>query len=122
MRTSAILMMRSTFKQADRGLYAGCHITFGDRMSDFGNRSRRTWRPNAQRVYLYSETLKERLLIRVTTDALLLIDKAGGLDNYLLEQRHPESDCADKLRRRILQRRLEVENLMNSEIKPHRAA
>lgn len=98
-----------TFKRAQRGLFAGEHIRFGDQVSEHGNRTRRTFVPNIQKVSLWSETLKERLRLSVSTKALELIDKAGGLDAYLLGQRLPESQLAAKLRERILLKRLELE-------------
>jgi ribosomal protein L28 len=75
-----------------------------------GNRNRRTWKPNVQRVHLWSESLQQRLPIKVTTTALGRIDQAGGLDNYILEQHPPESAFAVRLRERILLRRLQVEH------------
>ena len=114
MRPTLILL--ETFKRAQRGLFAGEHIRFGDTVSEFGNRNRRTWKPNVQRITLWSETLGERVRLRVTTTALGLIDKAGGLDMYVLGQRIPESKCAGELRRKIILRRLERERLdSNSE-------
>lgn len=98
-----------TFKRAQRGLFAGERIKFGDQVSEMGNRSKRTWKPNVQRVKLWSETLQERLSIKVTPTALGLIDKAGGLDNYILDQMKPESEFAAQLKTRILMRRLELE-------------
>lgn len=98
-----------TFKRAQRGLFAGERIKFGDQVSEMGNRSKRSWKPNVQRVKLWSETLRERLPIKVTPTALGLIDKAGGLDNYILEQIRPESEFASQLKTRILMKRLELE-------------
>lgn len=108
MRTSS---SQTIFKRAQRGLFAGETIRFGDRVSEHGNRSRRSWKPNVQRVPLWSETLRERLRVNVTTTALGLIDKSGGLDNYLISQRIPESLLAAKLRLRILMERLRKERL-----------
>lgn len=99
-------LLRFTFKRAQRGLFAGERIRFGDKVSEMGNRSRRTWKPNVQHVPLYSETLGQRLRLKVTTTALQLIDQAGGLDKYILGQRRPESECAEKLKRQILLARL----------------
>lgn len=109
MQSSLALLNKHVFKRAQRGLYAGEMIRFGDQVSEMGNRTRRTWKPNVQRVRLWSETLQERLSIRVTTKALGLIDKAGGLDSYILEQRVPESLLAESLKKRILLKRIENE-------------
>jgi large subunit ribosomal protein L28 len=45
------------------------------------------WKPNVRRKKLYSEALGEDLYIKVTRKALRTIRKAGGLDNYLLDDR-----------------------------------
>jgi len=100
-----------TFKRAQRGLFAGERIRFGDKVSEMGNRSRRSWKPNVQRVSLWSEALGKKLSLKATTTALGLIDKAGGLDSYILEQKQPESICAAELKKRILLQRLELERL-----------
>ena len=95
--------------RSERGLYAGKGLSFGNTISDFGNRHRRTWKPNVQRSSLYSAILHERINLRVTTEALRQIDRLGGLDSYILGQKIPESECAKKLKERILTRLLELE-------------
>lgn len=47
-------------------------------------RTRRSWKVNAHWKKLYSESLDESVRLHVTTHALRCIDKAGGLDTYLL--------------------------------------
>lgn len=47
-------------------------------------RTRRAWKVNHQWKQLYSEALDEKVGLNVTTHTLRCIDKAGGLDNYLL--------------------------------------
>lgn len=103
------ILCLETFKRAQRGLYAGEHIRFGNTVSEMGNKSRRTWKPNVQRLPLWSETLKEKVKVRVSMTALKKIEQVGGLDTYLLNQRHAESLCAEELRHKILRRRLEEE-------------
>jgi large subunit ribosomal protein L28 len=95
--------------RAERGLYAGCGLSFGKTISEFGNRNPRTWKPNIQRASLYSAILRQRISLRVSTEALRQIDRLGGLDNYLIEQKLPESECARKLKNRILARKLELD-------------
>ena len=98
--------------RADRGLYAGKSLSYGNTISEFGNRNRRTWKPNIQRASLYSSTLQEKVKLRVSTEALRIIDKVGGLDAYILGQKVPESECAKKLKERILMKKLELEGSM----------
>ena len=72
------------FKRAQRGLYAGCTRLTGNHVSDSKRHVRRTWLPNVHAKTLWSDTLNRGLRINVTTTALRWIDRAGGLDNYLL--------------------------------------
>ena len=99
----------SKLGRAERGLYADRSLSFGNTISDFGNKNRRTWKPNIQRVSLYSATLQERVKLRVSTEALRRIDRAGGLDCYIIGQRIPESECARKLKEKIIIKKLENE-------------
>ncbi|XP_022729910.1 54S ribosomal protein L24, mitochondrial-like [Durio zibethinus] len=79
--------------RAKRGLYAGRHIQFGNRISeDGGNKSRRTWKPNVQEKRLFSYILDRHIRVKVTTHALRCIDKAGGIDEYLLKTPYHKMD------------------------------
>ncbi|XP_041022466.1 54S ribosomal protein L24, mitochondrial [Juglans microcarpa x Juglans regia] len=79
--------------RAKRGLYAGRHIQFGNRVSeDGGNKSRRTWKPNVQEKRLFSYILDRHIRVKVTTHALRCIDKAGGIDEYLLKTPYHKMD------------------------------
>ncbi len=57
-------------------------------------RTRRTWKPNAQTASLFSDILGRRIRLRVTTAALRSIDKAGGLDRYVLDTDDGKLDSA----------------------------
>ncbi|EOY29220.1 Ribosomal L28 family, putative [Theobroma cacao] len=131
--------------RAKRGLYAGRHIQFGNRISeDGGNKyfflfhsitpcfcpegicgvvfrrqywpwlskngendscsqplvlgikalvqSRRSWKPNVQDKRLFSYILDRHIRVKVTTHALRCIDKAGGIDEYLLKTPYQKMD------------------------------
>jgi ribosomal protein L28 len=52
--------------------------------------TKRKFKPNVFIKRLYSETLDDMLRFHVTTKALRSIDKAGGLDNYLLSDKNRE--------------------------------
>ncbi|KDP38164.1 hypothetical protein JCGZ_04807 [Jatropha curcas] len=79
--------------RAKRGLFAGRHIQFGNRVSeDGGNKSRRTWKPNVQEKRLFSYILDRHIKVKVTTHALRCIDKAGGIDEYLLKTPYQKMD------------------------------
>ncbi|XP_057957500.1 uncharacterized protein LOC131150662 [Malania oleifera] len=79
--------------RAKRGLFAGRHIQFGNRVSeDGGNKSRRSWKPNVQEKRLFSYILDRHIRVKVTTHALRCIDKAGGIDEYLLKTPYHKMD------------------------------
>jgi large subunit ribosomal protein L28 len=78
-------LTRSVARRTGRGLYAGKTVLSGNRVSeDGGNRSRRVWKPNAQPASLWSAALGRAVRVRATASALRNVDKAGGLDRYLL--------------------------------------
>merc|ERR1719199_928371 len=57
----------SVAKRTKTGLFAGRRILSGNNVSeDGGNRTRRTWKPNAQSATLYSELLDKTVRVNVT--------------------------------------------------------
>ncbi|KAL0084860.1 ribosomal L28 family-domain-containing protein [Phycomyces blakesleeanus] len=83
--TPAYALARATFKRAQRGLFGGKHIQFGNNNPFSKTKTRRNWLPNVQNKKLFSETLGKFFELKVTTSVLRTIDKKGGLDKYLLE-------------------------------------
>ncbi|KAG6505803.1 hypothetical protein ZIOFF_038168 [Zingiber officinale] len=80
-------------ERAKRGIFAGRHIQFGNKVSeDGGNKSRRTWKPNVQEKRLFSYIHDRHIRVKVTTHALRCIDKAGGIDEYLLNTPYRKMD------------------------------
>ncbi len=67
------------------GLLAGEKVTKGFKVSTFGNKTRRFFKPNVQKVYFFSDILQRRILFPVTPTAITEIDAKGGIDNYLLQ-------------------------------------
>ncbi|KAL8130271.1 hypothetical protein V2J09_019426 [Rumex salicifolius] len=79
--------------RAKRGLFAGRHIQFGNQISeDGGNKSKRSWKPNVQDKRLFSYILDRHIRVKVSTHALRCIDKAGGIDEYLLKTPYQKMD------------------------------
>ncbi|XP_066400153.1 large ribosomal subunit protein bL28m-like [Miscanthus floridulus] len=79
--------------RAKRGIFAGRHIRFGNKVSeDGGNKSRRSWKPNVQEKRLFSYIHDRHIRVKVTTHALRCIDKAGGIDEYLLKTPYNKMD------------------------------
>ncbi|KAK3030688.1 hypothetical protein RJ639_034864 [Escallonia herrerae] len=54
--------------------------------------SRRSWKPNVQEKRLFSYILDRHIRVKVTTHALRCIDKAGGIDEYLLKTPYKKMD------------------------------
>eukprot|EP00904_Undaria_pinnatifida_P000350 jgi/Undpi1/10315/HiC_scaffold_28.g12766.m1 len=72
-------------KRSQIGLYAGKDIRFGNTISFSNKKNRRTWKPNVQKKALYSEVLDDWVKFHLTTYALRCVDRAGGIDKYLLK-------------------------------------
>uniref|UniRef100_A0A0D3GS40 Uncharacterized protein n=1 Tax=Oryza barthii TaxID=65489 RepID=A0A0D3GS40_9ORYZ len=54
--------------RAKRGIYAGRHIQFGNKVSeDGGNKSRRTWKPNVQEKRLFSYIHDRHIRVKFTS-------------------------------------------------------
>ena len=102
--------------KARRGVFAGKHVKFGNRVSeDGGNKTRRRWLPNAQKKRVYSELLEEMIPMRVTAHALRCMDKAGGLDEYVLRTRDEDlrSVFALELKARLRAKRAETRSVVD---------
>lgn len=102
---AAAALTRSIARRTGRGLYGGKTILSGNRVSeDGGNRSRRVWKPNAQPASLWSAALGRAVRLRVTPSALRSVDKAGGLDRYLLTSSPAElgGECGEGLRDAVI--------------------
>ncbi len=78
------------FNRAYRGLYGNRMIQFGNQISFAENKTRRTWKPNVQKISFFSDTLQKKLQFRITTHALRCVKKAGGIDEYLLKTKDSE--------------------------------
>jgi large subunit ribosomal protein L28 len=97
--------IRYRSNRSRRGLYDGRDIRSGNYVSFSHRKTPRKFRPNVFKKRVYSETLDEMIRFHVTAGALRSIDKAGGLDNYLMTSRHVEEGEGLKVKRRIMQKR-----------------
>ena len=76
---------RQVYHQSNTGLYGAARIRFGNNVSERNNiKTRRKWRPNVHHKRLWSASLGVFVRTRVTARVLRTVDKAGGLDEYLL--------------------------------------
>lgn len=66
--------------------------------------TKRKFRPNVHIKRVYSDILDAMIPFHVTTSALRSIDKAGGLDNYLLTSKYVTEGEGLKIKKAILKR------------------
>jgi large subunit ribosomal protein L28 len=85
-----------------RGLYDGKDIRSGNNLSFSMKSTKRTFKPNVFNKRVYSEVLDEMVPFHLTASALRSIDKAGGLDNYLLTCPHVTSGEGLVVKKRIV--------------------
>lgn len=97
------------YKQSNKGLYGGQVIQFGNQISEFKNKARRSWLPNVMRKSIWSETLQKSIRIKLTARVLRTITKEYGLDNYLTKDKSARikelGPAGWKLRYEILSKR-----------------
>lgn len=80
----------------------GKKVMTGNNVSHAHNKTRRRFLPNLQNVTLLSESLGEKISLRVSTSALRSVEHNAGLDNFLLKSRDSNlSAKVLKLKKRI---------------------
>ena len=72
------------FKRAQLGLFHGKTKQFGNSVPNSKQKTRRSWLPNVHNHRLLSDTLGQRLRIKVSTRALKTINKASVYCNWTL--------------------------------------
>lgn len=78
-------------------------------MSHANNRKKRVFRPNLQTVRLASDLLGCKVSLRISMNALRTVDRAGGLDPFLLNARDDAlSDRALRLKRQIARKQAQA--------------
>ena len=100
-----------------RGLYDGKDVRTGNQVSFSARKTKRKFKPNVILKRVYSETLDQMLRFHMTTATLRSIDKAGGLDNYLLTTKHIGEGEGLVAKRRIMKkmRKRERRRLLSEE-------
>ena len=87
----------------------GKGVMTGNNVSHAMNHTRRRFLPNLQYTRLMSDALNEQVRLRLTTRAIRTIEKAGGLDAFLMKtpnRKLPEE--ALRLKRRVSKRLAKV--------------
>ena len=102
-----------TFKRAQRGLYDGRILQFGNTIPNSRHKTARRWEPNVQRKTLWSETLQQWVSTRVATSAMRSIRKHGGLDQYLAQTKDTHLGEFGRTLRERVARALRDKRLMN---------
>jgi large subunit ribosomal protein L28 len=97
------IQVRYRSNRSRRGLYDGKDIRSGNNVSFSMRHTKRKFRPNVFIKRVYSEILDDMIPFHITTSALRSIDKAGGLDNYLLKNDITEGE-GFKIKKNILKR------------------
>ncbi len=65
----------------------GKAVLTGNNVSHAKNRTRRRFLPNLVNVTLMSETLNQRIRLRIAAAALRTVEHRGGLDAFLLKEK-----------------------------------
>lgn len=63
----------------------GKAVMTGNNVSHANNKTRRRFMPNLQNATLFSETLGQKVQLRVTPAGLRTIEHKGGLDKYITD-------------------------------------
>ncbi|MBF0371136.1 MAG: 50S ribosomal protein L28 [Magnetococcales bacterium] len=69
----------------------------GNKVSHSHRKTKRKWESNIQKKSLYSMALARSIRLTIPTCIMRSVDKAGGLDSYLLQT--PEGDLTGTMRR-----------------------
>jgi len=98
--------IRFRSNRSRRGLYDGKDIRSGNNVSFSMKSTKRKFKPNVFVKRVYSEILDDMIPFHLTTSTLRSIDKAGGLDNYLLSPRRTFTEGEGYVVRKKLLKRL----------------
>jgi large subunit ribosomal protein L28 len=86
MNSNLNLQVRHRSNRSRRGLYDGKDIRSGNNVSFSMKATKRKFKPNVLIKRVYSEILDDMVKFHLTASTLRSIDKAGGLDNYLMNK------------------------------------
>lgn len=95
---------------ARRCALTGKGVQVGNHVSHAHNKTKRRFLPNLRQQRLYSEALGNSFRLRISNHALRTVERRGGLDNYLLDERDVDlSAPLRRLKRRIIAARASAE-------------
>ena len=84
----------------------GKAVMTGNNVSHANNRTRRRFLPNLVNVTLMSETLNQRVRLRIAAAALRTVEHRGGLDAFLLKEKETNLSQKAALIRRQIQKKM----------------
>jgi large subunit ribosomal protein L28 len=117
--TTADIAVRHRSNRSRRGLYDGKDVRTGNNVSFSMRSTKRKFKPNIFIKRVYSEILDDMIPFHLTASALRSIDKAGGLDNYLLKNDRITEGEGYVVKKRIQKR---LKNLERMERKANSAS
>jgi large subunit ribosomal protein L28 len=65
----------------------GKGLLVGNNVSHANNKTKRVFRPNLQVISLASDALGHAVKLRISMNALRSVDRAGGIDSFLLKSK-----------------------------------
>ena len=65
----------------------GKGVLVGNNVSHANNKTKRVFRPNLQDVSLASDALGQSVRLKISMSALRSVDRAGGLDSFILKSK-----------------------------------
>jgi len=96
---------KTHINKARKGLYAGKGVGHGNMVAEKGkNKTRRSWKPNTMKKKFWSHTLQEMVQFNTTAAAIRTVERAGGLDAYVLRNRRAvrESEAVARHKQRVI--------------------
>ena len=114
-RRNQLIQVRHRSNRSRRGLYDGKDIRSGNNVSFSMKATKRTFKPNVFVKRVYSSVLDSMIQFHLTTSTLRSIDKAGGLDHYLLNNPTIVEGEGLAIKRKILRRLKNQQRLARKE-------
>ena len=96
--------IRYRSNRSRRGLYDGKDIRSGNNVSFSMKATKRTFKPNVFKKRVFSDILDAMIPFHLTASTLRSIDKAGGLDNYLINNKSITEGEGYEIRKKIFKR------------------
>lgn len=84
----------------------GKAVQTGNTVSHANNKARRRFLPNLVNVTLLSDTLEQKVRLRISANALRSVEHRGGLDAFLLKARDSELGERALVVKREIERKL----------------